>query len=118
MLSLDEKQLLFPNLLIRLLQEAHKQGFGVKMGETHRTPEQAAWNAKKGVGVKNSLHCLHLAVDLLLFRDGKWLTKSEDYEGLGKFWEKLSSPDMECAWGGRFKKPDGGHFSISHNGIK
>jgi len=54
-----------------------------------------------------------LAVDLNLFRGGKWLDKSEDHKQLGDYWESLA-PDAR--WGGRFG--DGNHYSIEHGGRK
>ena len=61
--------------------------------------------------IKNSLHYIGLAKDINLFRNGKYLSKTEDYNELGEFWESLGG-----TWGGRFD--DGCHFSIEHNGVK
>jgi hypothetical protein len=57
------------------------------------------------------LHKSRLAVDLNVFRDGKYLTTGEQYADLGEFWESIGG-----AWGGRFN--DGNHFSFEHNGYK
>jgi len=84
--------------------------------ETYRTPQQAAWNAKKGIGVKNSLHCLKLAADLNLFKKGRYLSSTKSHRILGAYWESLSTPGLECSWGGRFG--DGTHYSIVHNGVR
>ena len=88
------------------------------MAEAYRTPEQAAWNAQHGTGIRNSLHTQRLAIDLNLFQEkdpGQWeyLTRTEEYEKLGVYWESL---DPLCAWGGRFS--DGNHFSLQHDGRK
>jgi hypothetical protein len=122
--ELHDKQVHFARLLPRLIDHAYGLGLEVALGEAHRTPEQAALNAQKGIGIKNSLHCDRLAIDLLLFRGGVYLRDSDDYRELGEFWESLSTPGYQCCWGGYFKddfgypKPDGGHFSIAHNGRK
>lgn len=89
-------------------------------GECYRTPEQAALNAKNGSGISNSLHTKRLAIDLMLFKDGVWMEKSEDFRALGEWWEAQSEPEkgIVCAWGGRFPKPDGNHFSLAHNGVR
>lgn len=117
-LTLRQTQSTFARLLPRLIDKAFELGFDVTLGETYRTPEQAALNAKLGIGIKNSLHCDRLAIDLMLFRDGVWLQNTDDYAELGEFWESLSSDEHSCCWGGAFKIRDGGHFSIAWDGRK
>jgi hypothetical protein len=75
--------------------------------ELYRTPEQAALNAKKGSGIKNSLHTQRLAIDLNLFIDGEYRTDTKAYRELGEFWKGLSPNNR---WGGDFSRPDGNHF--------
>jgi len=117
-MTLQEKQAVFCRLVASLIHEAWNRGYTLTFGETWRPPETAALYAKQGKGIKNSLHTQRLAVDFNLFRDGKWLKKSEDFEGLGLFWESLSTPGAKCTWGGRFKSVDSTHFSIEHNGVR
>lgn len=112
-MTLGEKQRLFSKLLADLVRWAYEQGYELTFGEAYRTPEQAALNAAKGSGIAKSLHTLRLAVDLNLFKAGVYQTDSEAYKPLGEYWEKLGG-----AWGGRFSKPDGNHFSIEHEGIR
>ena len=65
--------------------------------------------------MKNSLHHSGLAQDLLLYRDGVYLTDTEDYTTFGVYWEELGKKKgLPLAWGGRFK--DGNHFSLSWQG--
>ena len=109
--TLGQKQRRFTRLIGLLIEYAYAQGFELTFGEAWRTPEQAALNAKTGKGIANSLHIDRLAVDFNLFRNGKWLSASEDHKPLGEYWESLA-PD--CVWGGRFG--DGNHYSIRHNG--
>lgn len=114
MSELLEKQFLFTRLTAKLLEFIHASGLECTFGETWRTPEQAALNAKKGIGIANSLHIARLAIDLNLFtKSGKWLTTFKDHEPIGLWWEQQN--DL-CAWGGKFSKPDPGHFSIMHEG--
>lgn len=115
-LSLREKQSLFVKLVSLLIQHATIIGYELTFGEAWRTPEQAAWNAAHGSGIKNSLHIQRLAIDFNLFKDGKLLNLSEDHKPLGEWWEAQSTPDYSCAWGGRFG--DGNHYSIEYNGVK
>lgn len=123
-MTLLDKQFAFSRLIVELIEEAYRRGYTLTLGEMWRPPETAALYAKQGKGIKNSLHTQRLAVDLNLFLNGKFLTKTEDYEGLGLFWENLSTPGLQCCWGGRFKdsrgrpRPDGNHFSIAHEGRK
>ena len=114
-MRLHDQQVLFARLLPGLIDQAFLLGYEVVLGEVWRTPEQAARNAESGIGIVNSLHCDRLAIDLILFRDGVWLQKSADYEPLGAWWERQ---DPLCRWGGRFTRPDGGHFSLERNGVK
>lgn len=112
-MTLSEKQALFTVLIGQLILFADQHGFRLTFGEAYRTPEQAALNAKKGSGIKNSLHTQRLAVDFNLFINGEYKTDSRDYLPLGEYWESLGG-----TWGGRFSKPDGNHFSLEHNGVK
>lgn len=112
-MTLREKQSLFVQLVILLLVEAHKLGFELTFGETYRSPEEAARLAKLGKGIKNSLHTKKLAIDLNLFRNGKYLSSTESHRQLGLYWETLHPL---CRWGGRFG--DGNHYSLEHEGLK
>jgi len=112
-MTLGEKQRVFAFNVGRLIVWANAQGYQVTLGEAYRTPEQAALNAAKGSGISNSLHTQRLAIDLNLFRDGAFLSDSEDHRPLGEYW-KLMYPDNR--WGGDFSKPDGNHYSMTHEG--
>jgi hypothetical protein len=120
-LTLGEKQRVFTRNVAKLITWAYEQGFEITFGEAWRTPEQAALNAKKGSGISTSLHISRLAIDLNLFRDGRFLVKSEDHRPLGTYWKSLNP--LNC-WGGDFKDsrglpaPDGNHYSMSHAGAK
>ena len=112
-MTLRQLQSLHVRLVAKLIEYATSQGYELTWGEAWRTPEQAEINAKKGVGIRNSLHMDRLAVDLNLFRDGHFLSASDDHRPLGEFWESLHPL---ARWGGRFG--DGNHYSIEHNGRK
>lgn len=109
-MTLREKQSLFARLMAMLIGEACRRGFEVTLGEVWRSEAEAERR-----GFKNSLHTKRLAVDLNLFRDGEYLRDSEDYKGLGKWWE---AQHELCSWGGRFSRPDGNHFSVTHGGVR
>lgn len=111
-MDLLEKQWLFTQLVARLIWELRDRGYQITFGEATRTPDAALLNSMQGDGIQNSLHLDRLAIDLNLFVGRQWLRTVEDYEIAGKIWESYSTPDYECAWGGRFN--DAFHFSIAH----
>jgi len=78
-----------------LIQFAHEKGYELSFGD--------AW-ARKGHKA-NSFHYIRLAIDLNLFKGGKFLRKTEDHEPLGLFWESIGG-----TWGGRWN--DGNHYSL------
>ncbi|AYC17712.1 hypothetical protein DZA65_00806 [Dickeya dianthicola] len=113
-MTLSEKQQLFTQLVAQLIQWAGERGYRLTFGEAYRTLEQAKLNAHSGSGIANSLHTQRLAVDLNLFIDGEYQTRTEAYLPLGEYWESLGG-----CWGGRFtSRPDGNHFSLEHNGVR
>jgi D-alanyl-D-alanine carboxypeptidase-like protein len=112
-MTLGDKQRDFTLMVAELIRWAYDQGFELTFGEAYRTPEQAILNAAKGTGVMNSLHTKRLAIDLNLFIDGNYQSSTEAYRPLGEKWESMGG-----AWGGRFVREDGNHFSLEHEGIK
>lgn len=98
-----------------LILYAYKQGYQLTWGQTLRSPADAAANASAGRGIRLSLHLDGLAVDLNLFRDGKWLADSESHRPLGEYWKTLHPL---ARWGGDFSKPDGNHYSLEWEGRK
>jgi hypothetical protein len=114
--TLIEKQKRFAFLITKLITFGIGKGYEFTFGEAHRPRETAELYAKDGRGIVDSLHCIRLAIDLNAFKDGVYLTKSEDYRELGEFWESLSVPGCECHWGGRWG--DGNHLSVGHAGKK
>lgn len=115
-MTLAQKQQAFAVLVARLILEASSRGWAVTFGEAWRSDEEAARLAKAGKGIKRSLHRDRLAIDLMLFIDGVYRKDSESYAPLGEWWEAQSTPTLICAWGGRFSRPDGNHFSVAHEG--
>lgn len=112
-MTLGDKQRLFTHYVGSLIIWLYDNGYEATLGDAYRTPAQAAANATAGIGIKNSLHCDRLAIDLNLFKDGIYLTGTESYRPMGEFWESLHPL---ARWGGRFG--DGNHVSFEHNGRK
>jgi len=94
-MTLREKQSDFVRAVIALLTYIHSKGYEVTFGDASRMDKQGH--------IKNSKHYKRLAIDLNLFKDGKYLSKTEDHEFAGEYWEKLGRK-----WGGRFR--DGNHY--------
>ena len=94
-MTLREKQSLFTQMVGKLIEFAYATGYELTLGD--------AW-AKTG-HKENSFHYKRLAVDLNLFRDGRYLSSTEDHAPLGHYWESLGG-----TWGGRFN--DGNHYSF------
>lgn len=112
-MNLHKRQLLFGKLYAEFIVKLHELGYEVKHGETKRSKLQALANAATGKGIANSLHIKLLAGDLELYKDGKWLTKIEDYKEAAELWESMH---YLCSAGYYFG--DGNHFSITFRGIK
>lgn len=111
-MTLGQKQQIFAVLVADLIQHAVASGYAVRLGEAYRSPEEAQRLATLGKGIVNSQHCQKLAIDLNLFKDGKYLTASEDHKPLGEYWELQSGDEYQCRWGGRFARRDGNHYEI------
>lgn len=105
----------FAQSAARLILKAAELGFGVTLGDAYRTPQQAAENAASGSGIARSLHCERLAIDLNLFKDGRYIRDDEGHRELGTWWESLGANHR---WGGRFRRPDPNHYSISPDGVR
>lgn len=103
----------FPLLVAKLIQFTYEQGYQVSFGDAFRSPIVFGQLGEKvGYGAANSFHKLRLAIDLNLYKDGKWLNKTEDHLPLGKYWKTLNP---ECTWGGDFKFADGNHYSMGES---
>ncbi len=110
--TLGEKQRRFAKMVPRLIDKAHELGFEVTLGDAFRDPRvHGALGVKLGYGHPKSAHKQKLAIDLNLFKGGKFLALTEDHKPLGEWWESQGG-----AWGGRFN--DGNHYSLEHEGIR
>jgi hypothetical protein len=110
--TLRQRQSRFARTVARLILEAERQGYEVTLGDAYRDPRlHGAWGEKRGYGAAKSVHKVRLAVDLNLFRDGRFLSSTESHRSLGEWWERQY---QDARWGGRFN--DGNHYSFSHGG--
>lgn len=112
-MTLRQQQSLFAQLVGRLITWSYENGFELTLGETVRTKEQAYANEVQGIGTKDSLHIVRLAIDLNLFIDGKYQVAAAAYAPLGLCWKTLHPL---CRWGGDWSKRDANHFSLEYQG--
>ena len=111
-MTLSEQQRLFAKQLPKLINKAHALGFEVTLGDAYRDARVFGdVGEKKGYGKSFSLHKSRLAIDLNLFKNGKYLTKTSDHKPLGEWWEAQHPMNF---WGGRID--DGNHYSMSWDG--
>lgn len=111
-MTLGQKQRKFTLMIAQLIQWAYEQGYELTVGDAYRDPRlHGQVGEKKGYGAAGSVHKERLAMDLNLFKGGKFLTATEDHAPLGAKWESMGG-----SWGGRFE--DGNHYSLEHQGRK
>jgi len=109
-MSLGNKQRQFTRMVGLLIEWAYQNGYELTFGDAYRDPRVfGPVGEKKGYGRSKSNHKVRLAVDFNLFKDGRYLTATEDHRPLGEYWESIGG-----AWGGRFN--DGNHYSLEHQG--
>lgn len=103
-MSLGGKRRIFSKMLSLLEGYANLLGYEIAYDFCKRCDQCP-------VGHPTSLHKQGLAMDINLYKDGVYLTSTDDHRPLGEFWEFIGG-----TWGGRFN--DGNHYSIEHNGMK
>jgi len=106
-MTLGQQQRIFSLKLAQFIVWIYEQGYEVTMGDAFRDPRvHGAFGEKVAYGAASSFHKKKLAQDLNLFKDGKYLSSTEDHRMLGEKWESMGG-----TWGGRFAKKDGNHYS-------
>ncbi len=85
-MTLGEHQEIFSKHLVMLITKAQEIGYGVRIGEVYRTPEQQQIYMKTGRSMTmNSMHLNKCAADLHFTSNGTLVYPSE----LGNYWESL-----------------------------
>ena len=94
MSKLREQQSKFAKRVALLILYAYELGYEVTFGDAYATEGHQ----------EGSFHYKRLAIDLNLFKFGRYLDKTEDHKPLGLFWKSLGG-----TWGGAWG--DGNHYS-------
>ena len=100
-MRLGQKQELFAELYAAHITWLYSKGYKARLGDVF------AHDGHK----ENSLHYAKLAGDINLFKDGVYLTQTEDHRESGERWEERHEL---CRWGGRYN--DGNHYEVMHGG--
>ena len=117
-MGLGELQRAFATkLLPLLLLYVDLLGYEVTLGDAYRDERShGKYGHKSPYGSDTSNHKLRLAINLNLFKDGKYLRSGEEHAPIGKFWLSLSDviPGVKTAWGGPSGDPN--HYSTWFRG--
>jgi len=105
-LSRDPKLLLpaFAAKIETLFSRLRSQGHEPLLWEAYRTPARAQQLSDRGAGVKQSMHCLGAAVDIV---------HADDYWSAGHdFWEAIGdeAKALGLTWGGDWRRRDYPHI--------
>ena len=111
-MSLRTEQSRFALMISDLIIFAYEQGYELTFGDSYRDPRSHGHQGNRiAYGRSVSAHKNRLAVDFNLFKAGIFLSRTEDHEELGLYWESLGG-----TWGGRWQ--DGNHYSLAYQGVK
>jgi hypothetical protein len=94
-MTLREQQSEFVRMVGQLIEYATNLGYDLTFGDAYATEGHK----------HNSFHYSRRAIDLNLFKDGKYLDSTDDHLPLGLYWEMIGG-----TWGGRWN--DGNHYSL------
>jgi len=117
-MTLKEERIQFTKNLGRLITyvnfNLNTYGYEIAIDYCKRLQsEQDILIANKLSKNKNSKHLIGLAADVILYRDGKYITDSGDYKILGDYWKEI---DKNNVWGGDWEQfPDGNHFQYGNS---
>ena len=117
-MTLGDKRRLFTKLICKHVLWVIAQGVEVALDEG---TERITAKDPTSDHMKNSLHHLGLAMDLLFYKDDVYLKDTASHKFSGVVWEQRHPL---CRWGGRFRESspgagdgyDGNHYSFSHEG--
>jgi len=108
-MSLGNEQRKFSLMVAKLITHAYEIGYEITLGDAFRDPRlHGKMGEKKAYGHTHSCHKVKLAIDLNLFKDGRYITDSTGHDELHDYWDSIG--------GGRRIKHDANHYSIEWQG--
>jgi hypothetical protein len=124
-LSRGQKRRLHTRLLAQLILEMRRRGYEVSLSEGYvgdsidkpheDSPHRRDGGHFKGIAVDVNLHkCRHVPAHDFECPSPEYLTATAAHEPFGVFWEGLHPL---ARWGGRFRHPDGTHYSLEDGGV-
>ena len=102
-MTLGQKQRQFTHMVALLILHAEQLGYELTFGDAYRDPRATYGHPK-------SLHRKRLAIDLNLFKDGKYLTDGTDHSGLHDYWDMIGGAERIA--------DDMNHYSLAHGGMR
>jgi len=101
-MTLRQKQSRFALMVSCLIKHAYLLGYEITFG--------CARCVQDGHHRHNSLHYIGLAIDLNLFKNGKYLIDGSGHDVLHAYWKTIGGADMIPG--------DSNHYSLEHNGVR
>ena len=84
--GVNQLQFEFMKLIPRLIDYIYEQGYTATLGDGYRDPRVfGVVGERKGYGESKSCHKCRLAIDINLFKDGKYLSTTEDHKPIGEW---------------------------------
>jgi len=102
-MSLVDKQDKFSAMISLLVEYMRFRGFQVTYGDAYR-------DDRVTYGHPRSTHRSRLAVDLNLFKDGKYLADGDAHEHFHDFWDLIGGAERISG--------DKNHYSLELNGVR
>ena len=113
-MTLNGKQALFTFEMAKFQVWCFENGHPIIEAEAFRPIWVAEEYARRGIGIKSSVHTKKLARDLFAVVGGRVSWDLEAYAPLGEEWKRRHTL---ARWGGDFRNRDAVHFSFEHNGV-
>ena len=102
-MTLRQKQSKFARMVAHLIAYAYDIGYEITFGDAYR-------DVRFNYGHKKSLHRKRLAIDLNLFKDGKYITNNEGHKCLHDYWDRIGGSERISG--------DMNHYSLEHEGMR